>query len=211
MKRDERHVEKFLVHRGHLDIVHEPDGGVPPDFLIDGHIAIEVRGLNQNFFGTGHTRGLEETSIPLMQKIEKLLLSFGKTANGQSWFVCFDFRRPLEPWSKLKFKLRKILQAFISSPTSSETQYALGSGFSVELYQASSAHSTFYLLGAYTDDDSGGWLISEIAQNLEYCINEKSAKRDRNSISTYSEWWLVLVDRIGYGLDQDDQRQLTGC
>lgn len=36
---------------------------MPPDFLVDGYLAVEVRRLNQNFdFGT-RTKGLEQTSI----------------------------------------------------------------------------------------------------------------------------------------------------
>ena len=48
MKQEEKWVEEYLTHRGFRDIVYEPDGNVPPDFLIDGKIAIEVRRLNQH-------------------------------------------------------------------------------------------------------------------------------------------------------------------
>ncbi len=48
MDTSESLVRDFLLYRGYADIVYEPDGNVPPDFLIDGRIAVEVRRLNQN-------------------------------------------------------------------------------------------------------------------------------------------------------------------
>jgi len=45
--------------------VYEPDGNTPPDFLVNGTIAVEVRRLNQNeIIESGH-RGLEVTTFPL--------------------------------------------------------------------------------------------------------------------------------------------------
>ncbi len=47
MNRDERIVEGYLNSLNLGKAVYEPDGKVPPDFLVDGRIAIEVRRLNQ--------------------------------------------------------------------------------------------------------------------------------------------------------------------
>jgi hypothetical protein len=44
----ERLVAEFLAEQGYTNIVHEPDGNFPPDFLVNGHIAVEVHRLNQN-------------------------------------------------------------------------------------------------------------------------------------------------------------------
>ena len=47
-----------------------------------------------------------------------------------------------------------------------------------------------------------------MAENLRICMAEKSLKVS-NVLSRYSEWWLALDDRIGYGdLDEEDQNQL---
>jgi len=48
MKQEEKWVEEYLTHRGFRDIVYEPDGNVPPDFLVNGKIANEV-GVNPTF------------------------------------------------------------------------------------------------------------------------------------------------------------------
>lgn len=38
---------EYFQSRGYSNIIHEPDGNVPPDLLIDNNIAVEVRRLNQ--------------------------------------------------------------------------------------------------------------------------------------------------------------------
>lgn len=48
------------------EVVHEPDGNIPPDFPVDGRVAVEVRRLNQNSSSLSADRpqALEELAIP---------------------------------------------------------------------------------------------------------------------------------------------------
>ena len=71
----EAHTEKYLRHLGFTDIVHEPDGNVPPDFVLNGRIAVEVTRLLHR--GSEQLRPIEETAIPLMQRFQKVLKSLG--------------------------------------------------------------------------------------------------------------------------------------
>src|SRR5690606_28651653 len=80
-------------------------GAVHPDFLADGRVAVEVRRLNQNHDSGRGKRGLEETSIPLWQRVEKLAHSFGPATN-ESWFLFFRFGRPIKPWKELEPRVR---------------------------------------------------------------------------------------------------------
>ena len=43
MDRSEQVAMKHLLFCGFSTVVYEPDGNVPPDFLVDGSIAVEVR------------------------------------------------------------------------------------------------------------------------------------------------------------------------
>ena len=62
MRRSEEAVDRFLRGLEVGDVRFEPDGNVPPDFLVDERIAVEARRLNQNeLLGNGY-RGLEVTS-----------------------------------------------------------------------------------------------------------------------------------------------------
>jgi hypothetical protein len=48
MKRDEKKAREYLESLGFKQIIYEPDGNIPPDFLVESSIAIEVRCLNQH-------------------------------------------------------------------------------------------------------------------------------------------------------------------
>jgi hypothetical protein len=62
MDEAEAHIHKYLAHRGFVDIKHEPDGNVPPDFLVNDRIAVEVRRLIQHEDSAGRPRGLSENA-----------------------------------------------------------------------------------------------------------------------------------------------------
>ena len=82
-----------------------------------------------------------------------------------------------------------------------------GSAWILRLHRASKPHPTFFLLGGSSDRDSGGFVLAEMARNIRVCVQDKAAKVAEVR-SRYPEWWLVLVDYIGYGLDSADQDEL---
>src|SRR6267143_274530 len=103
MDDSEHRVDDYLRSAGFADIVYEPDGNVPPDFLVNRRIAVEVRRLNQNaIYNTGRTEGLEEVFIPLWQGLEQYLPTIGPSVHGESWYVGLKVRRPAETWHVLK-------------------------------------------------------------------------------------------------------------
>jgi len=201
-------VANYLENRGFCDIVYEPDGNVPPDFVVDGRIAVEVRRLNQNFQSEGRTRGLEEERIPLFQRIEKLAHSIGTRTPPRSWFLNFSFRRPLEPWESLHPKIKSALETFSANPDILEPpSYDLGNGFELEFRPASKLHKTLLVMGAHIDDDSGGWVIGELQKSIDICIKQKTHKR-KNARREYPEWWLAFANHVSYDIGADDLIQL---
>ena len=54
MDESERIASEYLATLGFNDIQYEPDGNVPPDFVLNKTIAVEVRRLNQNFVEKDH-------------------------------------------------------------------------------------------------------------------------------------------------------------
>lgn len=96
MDASEALVARYLRSLGFLDVVYEPDGNVPPDFLVEGRIAVEVRRLNQNVLREdGRPEGLEEVFIPFWQKMKTYLPTVASSIDGESWYVSVDIRRPL--------------------------------------------------------------------------------------------------------------------
>ncbi len=200
----EQLVDTYLRHCGYVDIQYEPDGNIPPDFVVDKRIAIEVRRLNQNHDDGNDMRGLSEIAIPLWLKVRRLLTSLGAPTNGQSWFVSYRFSRPMSDWKILGPKVEHALKTFMAQTDPQGFDRDLGDGFELKVFKAETTHSTFFVPAGYSDKQSGGWLIEEIRTNLKLCITEKTQKIAKMR-HKYPEWWLVLPDLIGYGLDDFDR------
>lgn len=204
MDRAEKHVREHLRDRGHKNIQHEPDGNVPPDFVVDGEYAVEVRRLNQNIEGGEGTKGLEEDDIPLLHKFRDVLSSFDKDSHRHTWMVFYRFNRPVPHLRTIEDELVSLLGSFLSRPERVRTEYTLPCGIDVTLYPAKGDYEDQFRLGGYSDLDSGGWLLAEMERNLRICIDEKT--RSIASVKhRYPKWWLVLVDFIGFGFSERDR------
>ena len=59
MKVEEQMAKTYLEHLEYQDIVFEPDGNIPPDLLLNGNIALEVRRFNQYFRNGDKKEALE--------------------------------------------------------------------------------------------------------------------------------------------------------
>lgn len=201
MNDTEREVLRFLVHKSYREneLVYEPDGNVPPDFLLQDRIAIEVRRLNQNYEGLRRAEGLEEAAIPLLQGMTNLVKSFGPPTAGHSWFVSYDFSRPIVPWRTLKPKVKTLLSDFVLAPEATPTVHTIEPSFRIEIAPSSLAFDTYFVIGGYMDTQAGGWVLSEMIRNIEIAVTEKTTKVAAYR-TKYAEWWLALVNRIGVGL-----------
>jgi hypothetical protein len=185
-------VRQYLESRGFSNIVFEPDGNIPPDFVIEGRIAIEVRRLNQSLESGGKLRGLEETAYPLCGKIESLLKSLGPPRSQPSWFVFHHFSRPIPSWPDLEAKILKCC-----ADVASRTDTASGARLEAKLHEnfeltficTSTTHDHLFLMGGSSDYDSGGWVLAEMEKNIQYCIDEKTERSGHTVTNTTSGGW----------------------
>jgi hypothetical protein len=201
----EAHTEKYLRHLGFTNIVHEPDGNVSPDFVLNGRIAVEVTRLLHR--GSEQLRPLEETAIPLMQRFQKVLESLGPPRGSEpSWFVFLRFQRPIENWRTLRPKLATWLTIFRDAPSHSRQDVDFGGRLSISVFPASKSLATFFRIGGSSDCEGGGMVLSELSTNIPLCIADKTRKIEKVR-SRYPEWWLVLTDHIAFRLDDLDRQQ----
>lgn len=211
MNPSERIVQRYLLSRGLGAVVYEPDGNVPPDFLVDGRIATEARRLNQNEAASIPGRsyqGLEEQSKPLHTLVNRALAAMGPPIDGQSWFVFYTYRRPLPPWKELDGLVREALQTAQGMRDLEGKEIVVVRRLRLDFTRASDVHAHHFIPAGSSDLDGGGFVVAELARNLELCIAEKTRKvaafRER-----YQEWWLVFEDRISYGhLEPRDVEEL---
>ena len=210
MKPDEKLTFPYLVSLNRGTVVYEPEPGKPPDFLIDNTIAVEVRRLNQNkIIGEGY-EGLETAQQNLRRLITPILATLGPCESENSWFVRYNFERPLPAGKTVRSALVEYLQRFrkdIRSQSGDVISSKICAGFELELRRASKPHRHLFVMGGNIDEDSGGFMVAEMLKNLTICVNEKTQKT-APFWDKYPEWWLVLIDRIGYWLDDYDRELL---
>jgi len=207
MKPEERLAYEYLLSLQLGAVAYEPDGNRPPDFAINKRVAVEVRRLNQNEVTPCGHRGLEETQFALCDKIGNLLSSLGPSDSGVSWFVHYDFKRPLPHWKILRSGLLAYLREFKADSNRQvrkELSKVICESFELTLLRARNKCSQFFVLGGYSDNDSGGWTLAKTEKNLRICIEEKT-RLVAPFRHQYPEWWLVLLDRIGYGLSAHER------
>ena len=199
---EERVAYEHLLFRGHLDVVYEPDGNITPDFLVDGHIAVEVRRLNQNDFNVMPHRGLEESEIPLRMHLVRLLASYG--TSNVTRFIGLDFRRPLPKWSVIEKGARTFLDNVVAGALPEGVMRMVAPNVKLEYLCAVADARDAFELGVENDDDWGGWLLEQFDKNLRLCVDKK-ARKFAQFRSRYPEWWLVLIDQVAYGLTEHDR------
>jgi hypothetical protein len=207
MDESESLVRNHLQHRGFKRIVYQPDGNIPPDFLVDGRIAVEVRRLNENeVTESGELCGLETLRISTQRKLHKLLRSLGPAASGNSWFVGLNLKRPVPRWKHVEPELRRQLEEFRDNESGQRLcTIKVAEGLEIKIFhKASRLHPTCFVFGACSDHDTGGFVLSNTQRNLRLCVQEKMRKiapvRHK-----YPEWWLVFVDQISFGVGDCDQ------
>lgn len=198
--------EVYLNGLGLGAVVHEPDGNVPPDFVVGDRIAVEVRRLNQHYMEGDVQRSLEQGSIPFQQGFVKLLEVTRPVGRSGSWFVMFSFSRPLVPWRHLRQMVRAALLRFAAEPTDEAWRIPVAKNFKLTFLRSSKDFGQPFVLGGYTDMDAGGWVASEVIRNLSAYVAEKTVKV-LPFRSKYPEWWLLLVDHIALARDDADVRE----
>jgi len=206
MNRDEKIAEKYLRTLGYTDIAYEPDGNIPPDFLLNGIAAIEVRKLNQHHVINGKAQPLEEVEYKLIPMLDKMLSDFEGNTHESSAFVCITYSRPVGKIRERIKEIKKVLACHLPR-INQKAEYQISENIHIELLPASERYDSAYVLGAMPDMDAGGFVVSEIYSNLKIVLEEKTRKISKYR-HKYNEWWLVLIDYIGHGLSERDVTHL---
>jgi hypothetical protein len=136
----EKYVAKFLRHQGHT-FIHEPDGNIPPDFLVDGRIAVEVQRLIQKEKTEG-AANLTETDIPLRRYLDELIVELGPPTHGASWYLYYRFRRPIYIGRIKQDLKRQLLEFRDSGNNQKKTVLHVAPNFKLEIHRAPRARKT---------------------------------------------------------------------
>jgi hypothetical protein len=207
LNREEKITKDYLIDRGFKDIVFEPDDNIPPDFSIEGKIAVEVRRLNQHFFAGDEVSGLEEVRIPLFKLLEESLKKFNSQYIGNSYWISIRFGRPIPNSKDTQKAIINSLNDFLNNPTPLPCEIKATNTICLHVFESQAVEGVVFQLAGGTDRESGGFVLPIFKINFDYCLKEKSAKI-KDYYTRYDSWWLVLVDKIAYGFNEADKKEI---
>ena len=200
--KDEAVAEEWLKQQGYVKI-ERPDQD-PPDFVVDGKYAVEVRQLNSMIESDGAHKGEEELRKPLHEAVEEVLAKFSPPAKGRGWYVDCEYDSSKFSISKIKSAKKEIkesLQIFCDRPPKPKQGSVgsevipLGCGICLHLREGCPQSAMFVLNGVY--GGKGFMVLGELIRSLQHSIEEKCRKiAKRKDCYPGHEWWLLLVDRI---------------
>jgi len=203
--KDELRAKQYLQSLDYSQIEYEPLGNVTPDFLLDNKIAVEVRRLNRNFINSEKLLNIENIEIHLIKDLKKLIESFDFDKYDNSAYIYVQLTKPIEVEEKetVLSKIKDILNSHIKHISESIT-YNITENFELTLTPTGKKSKVYVYNGCNGDLN---WVIHQIQENIQSDIDEKNEKIGHH-FHLYDEWWLVLVDSITYGLDDEDFKNL---
>jgi hypothetical protein len=205
---DEAVADQHLRMLGYQDVRHHPRGQHnPPDFLLDGTIAVEVRRLEAVEQGRDVPKGLNAVSRPFSDRLRKLLLTFSSD-EPTTFLLRLQLKRPLpKPWRRVEEEVKKFVRAVLDN-----AEQAVGMELDIDgkvllrVIGTSHRNGPTFHIASQTDADLGHWMMEELGRSLRLCISEKTRKVAAQR-HLYTEWWLVFVDRLGYALTDEERRR----
>lgn len=205
MNHEEQITLKYLQALYGENVLPVPKHEDPPDILINSTIAVEVRRLNQHFFNKGEPEGLENLSFALERALKEVLISFINIYDKTSYWVYIEYQRPLKSdLHRIKREMKLALQDFLNSKaTNFPYEISVNPEITLVLYKSTLRKGKIFHFAGSSDDDAGGLVIGIYAENICHCVNEKSLKIS-GRMNNYQEWWLYLVDCMGFGLDEKE-------
>jgi hypothetical protein len=199
VKREEKVVIDSLSIQGYKNLEHEPDGNIPPDILINNKIAVEVRRLNQK---EKLGKGIEQDNYRLHSIINDVLKSESNLDHKNSVFISHRFKRPIPSKKKIISNLKSLLADYKAAGTLTSKDN-LEDSISFELFESNTTLKNEFEIAIVSDSDSGGFTVPLIIENIKLAIIEKEGKISKIK-DKYPEWWLALVDTVGYGIRPDE-------
>ncbi len=198
---------EFLVKLDAGTLAYEPDGNIPPDFALGDRIGVEVRRLNQILMINGKHHGAEEISIPLWDAFTEVLSSFDEQFQGKSYWVGIVFNDSLgKPTKAAKREIRRALQAFIDGRGQAPVQVSANSFIELWIYETQAIDGRVFRPAVQGPDEAVS-VIQAYVSSIQYSIATKTLIVAPFK-SRYPEWWLLLVDAMGWHLGPNEQHIL---
>ena len=199
MDRAEARASDWLARRfPGVDLVHEPDGNVAPDFLLDGRIAIEVRRLSEHAPGSSPTP-LIQTGIPFQRRLRAIAATVPRHRD-RTLLTWVGFRRPLPTVRELEAGARPFLEQLALAPEPVGMSCSVSRTAELKCLDVRPGGPRQFAF-AWIDHNGWGTPIHVLRRNLDLCIRDKLTKTE-SVRHRYPVWWLLLVNELPFNADE---------
>lgn len=203
MKPDEKIAYDFLSSNFKGKIQYEPIPNSPPDFLLKGNIAVEVRRLNKYVF----SENIEDKYYKIKSMFRSITDELNiKTDYDKSYLVSVIYNRPIKLTKKDRKGIIKLLSDS-SLDTGLNNKIFYSENLSFNIKQAKTKMDVKFKLVSFHDKDKGGFPSREKYESLKIILSEKEGKIKSN-FDQFNIWWLILIDHIDPYSNNIDKRQL---
>lgn len=203
MDKSEAIAATFLKKRFGGNLVYEPIPNSTPDFLLNDRFAIEVTTLFQY---TESSEPPYNDAVAIHKLVQTSLDGSGKASHEAGWYLIIEFNRPLN-FKKLRRELpRAFLTTNISTISEGQVLYE-EHGVQIRALHPRPENKAGHSIGVFIDGDSGGQVAPEMKRAFDKSLERKNSNAQAHR-GDYSEWWLVLIDRISLTIAAEEFQSL---
>lgn len=156
----------------------------------------------------GQVHGLENADMALWRTMIDLVNEFETSSSTNTTYGAFyHFRRPIPATRTLAAELTAALGNFLSGDRDLAWRPTLPCGIRLTFFDWKTWKGSPFKLAGSMDAQSGGHVVANVANSIRYALLDKDSKVEGYR-SKYPQWWLILVDFVSWGTDENDRRQL---
>jgi hypothetical protein len=177
-----------------------------PDFLLNSVLAVETTLLEQSVEFNSSKVIIEENYRSISEYLNSLISNFDNNYSDRSFFVHIRYTAEVKSLNKdMKNKIKNELRSFISAPISKATINVLDK-FIIEINETNPVYGRVFIW-ASTDCNEQQGCSSTYVNDIIRCLDEKNEKA-KAWFESYPNRWLILLDNIQYGLDDNSLKQI---
>jgi hypothetical protein len=122
--------------------------------------------------------------------------------------VTISYKRPLKGRRRnIANEMSNALNNFFNGPRTTPCSLGVNDNIQFHIHPFKPIPNHVFLNSISSDEDRGGLMVPMYIQNVAYCIQVKEQKIEPHK-NKYKEWWLLLVDTIGWGLESCDVEKI---
>lgn len=120
----------------------------------------------------------------------------------RSWFIGISFSRPFER-TLAKTQLKEIISSFRKKEAKGSYSVRAGGRLTIDFIRANNVQAQEFMLGLMMDQDSGGWVVQKLIDEVPRIIQRKRLIAQGCKVP-FDHHKLVLINTLTYNLNEED-------